>query len=144
MTRLFLATTFATLLIVTASSGVADTPASAEANLANRTAASAVLNGEDAKRLSNAELEYSARLAEFKDGRSPADVSIRANKRLLRAALMASSPNAISDYDQRASLIESIAEENLKLRTSTQRDVKQAKAARLSTLLLDALSPNAQ
>ena len=103
----------------------------------------AVDRSQDGTAVSAAQLEYDVRLAEFQAGRSPASISISANKRLLRVALMTTTPNAVSDYDLRAMKIESIAETNLKLRTSTERDVRHAKAARLDSWLLDVLAPNA-
>lgn len=79
--------------------------------------------------------EYEARIAELKAGRSPATVALQSNRRLLQVSLAADSPNAAIQYDRRAYEIETIAMKNLQLGTGTEREVAQAKAARLDAIL---------
>ena len=86
-------------------------------------------------RFQNAEVEYAVRFREFKDRRSPAEIAIRSNQRLLLAALMLNRSNAATEYDRRAATIESHAKINLERRTGTDRDVALAASARLPALL---------
>ena len=79
--------------------------------------------------------EYEARIAEYKAGRSPANVALQANRRLLQALLATDSPNAAIQYDRRASEIETFAQKNLELGTGTKQEVAQAKSARLDAIL---------
>ena len=83
--------------------------------------------------------EYEARIAEFKAGRSPANVVLQANRKLLHASLATDSPNAAIEYDRRASAIEAFAQKNLELRTGTRQELAQAKSARLDAMLKDLL-----
>ena len=79
--------------------------------------------------------EYEARIVEFKAGRSPANVALQANRRLLEASLATDSPNAAIQYDRRTSEIETFAQKNLELGTGTRQEVVQAKFARLDAIL---------
>ncbi len=83
--------------------------------------------------------EYVARLAEFRTGRSPANVVLQSNRRLLIASLVIDSPNAALEYDRRASEIEAFAKKNLELGTGTKQEVAQSKSARLDALLKNLL-----
>ena len=87
---------------------------------------------------------YAAGITELRNGRTSAHPVIQWNKRLLQASLDTSAPDSGISYDQRAAEIESLAQVNLENRTGTQRDLAEAKAARLDAILKRLLNPSEQ
>jgi hypothetical protein len=83
--------------------------------------------------------EYASRIAEFEAGKSPVNVVIQSNNRLLHASLCTGAPNAAVEYDRRASRIEGFAQKNLDLGVGTIQEVALAKSARLDAMLKDLL-----
>lgn len=79
--------------------------------------------------------EYEARVVEFKAGRSPVNVVLQANQKLLRSSLAADSPNAAINYDRRAAEIEAFAQKRLELGVGVKQEVAQARFARLDNLI---------
>jgi len=93
------------------------------------------LGGKDTQSLQLVTGEFQARFAEYRTGRSPVNVLLRCNQRLLRASLASSIPDAAIAYDGRAREIELLANINLERGTGTLQDVAQAEGARLDAIL---------
>lgn len=135
-------------LLLFAATGTADEPALNSADRGNESpVAEQSQEAQEAAKLRHlsASQELQARMAEFKAGRTPANVVIQANRRLLQASRAVHGPSRADHlkYDGYAKMIEETAEKNLSQRVGTKHDVELAKAARLDAIRGDFVEPSA-
>jgi len=83
--------------------------------------------------------EFDTRIAEYRAGRSPINVVLQSNQRLLVAALDAKVPNAGLDYDKRAATLESLAKHMLDSGSGTVTELAQTREFRLDVILRNSI-----
>ena len=133
--KLLLPTLLMSLSIV--SNGYSQEPSPVQENPAR--AISNQLRWTHSQRLQAATKEFAARIAEYRGGRSPINVVLQSNQRLLKAALDAHVPNAGIAYDRRAEEVEALAQHMLSIGSGTGKELTQAKENRLDAMLRNSI-----
>lgn len=87
--------------------------------------------------------EYRVRAGQYEAGVVPINVVLQSNTRWLQASLRIGVPNAASGYDARAREIETLALRKLERGSGSQRELAEAREARLDALLKRSLDHSA-